>query len=322
MRSLDRALVMLEDSASIDSPCSDHASVSKHTCLTKSANCMWMELEGKNLCLPCELGGVNLPCAPMGSIFAQKKVKQCEMKCAHQQVISKVSACVDVSGGVTQDECFAKGTSAQTKCMHTEYQTKAGRKKSICGACFVVGIGKIPPYAPGNLGPEPGSTIVESSSQCDLAQDENGIPCDPAMGIAAVTQCQPAPLPLGPTAGALPLQDLGMKVQQGAPMYYASVVTPPFGPKEYNEASAAAARAAGWPEATVLLPSAPVVVYGPPPLEGPTLPPTMVAHYGPAPPGIPGIPPPGFGVGTASPTASFLFPAESRKHSLLPRKEE
>jgi len=312
MRSLDRALVMLEVASTADSPCSDSPSVSKDTCLTKSAKCLWMELEGKNLCMPCAWGGVNIPCAPVGSLFAHKKVRQCEMKCAHQQVITKVSSCVDVGGDISQDECFAKGQSALTKCMHTAYTTSLGQKKNICGACSVEGVGKIPPYSPGNLGPEPGSTVVMSASQCDLDQDEFGVPCSNALGIPAVTQCQPPPPPMGPTIGAVPLTDFGIKVDPGAPTYYASIVTPPFGPKEYNEASAAAARAAGWPIGSALLPSAPVVVYGPPPLGGPTLPPSMKALYGPGPPMVPGIPLPGFGVGTAPPPAASLLSIKQR----------
>merc|ERR1719247_1736060 len=308
MRSLDRALVMLETSAStsLDSPCSDAPTVTKDKCLTKSASCMWLNLEDKNLCLPCEWSGINLPCVPFGAVFAGKKVKECEMKCAHQQVITKVSACVDVGGGVTQDECFAKGQSALTKCIHTTYTTAKGVSKNICGPCKIAGVGKIPPYAPGNLGPEAGSSINTCASQCDLAQTDLGVPCDPVLGIPAVTQCQPLPLPPGPTSGALPLQDFGIKIDKGAPTYFASVVEPPFGPEQYEKASAAAARAAGWPLGSAILPSSSVVVYGPPPLEGPTLPPGMRALYGPGPPGIPGLPLPGFGVGTAPPAESLL----------------
>lgn len=309
MRKLDRALIMLETSMSsrLDSECSDGPSVSKDACLTKPAKCMWLELSDKNLCLPCEWDGINIPCAPTNAIFGGKKVKQCEMQCAHQQIITKVSACVDVGGGVTLDECFAKGQSAFTKCMHTTYTTKEGQAKNICGPCMVAGVGKIPPYSPGNIGPEAGSTVALSTSQCDLSQTDLGVPCDPALGIPAVTQCQPLPLPPGPTSGALPLQDFGITVDKDAPTYFASIVTPPFGPKEYEVASAAAARAAGWPLGSAILPSAPVVVYGPPPLEGPTLPPQMRALYGPAPPGIPNIPLPGFGVGTAPPPMKDAF---------------
>lgn len=310
MRSLDRALVMLEMHASskVDSECSDAPTVSKDACLTKSANCMWLELEDKNLCLPCEWGGINLPCVPHDAIFAGKKTKQCEMKCAHQQILTKVSACVDVQGGITLDECFSKGQSALTKCMHTSYTTKDGNKKNICGPCTIGGVGNIPAYVPGNLGPEPGSTVDSSASMCDTSTDKWGIPCDSVLGIPAVTNCQPLPVPPGPTIGALPLQDFGVKVNKDAPTYYASIVTPPFGPKEYAAASSAAARAAGWPLGSAIVPSAPVVVFGPPPLEGPTLPPGMRALYGAAPPGIPGLPLPGFGVGTAPPPeqASFL----------------
>lgn len=321
MRSLDRALVMLETSMSttLDSECSDSPGVSKDACLTKpSGKCMWLELEDKNLCLPCEWSGINMPCVPHGAIFAGKKVTQCEMQCAHQQVLTKVSPCVDVGGGVTQDECFAKGQSAFTSCMHTTYTTSAGAAKSICGPCMVDGVGKIPPYAPGNLGPEAGSTVSVSASQCDLSQTSFGVPCDPVLGIPAVTQCQPLPLPPGPTSGALPLQDFGIEVNKNAPTYYASIVEPPFGPAEYTKASSAAARAAGWPLGSAVLPSSSVVVYGPPPLEGPTLPPGMRALYGPAPPGIPNIPLPGFGVGTAPPppAAALLLQRKSRRFRL------
>lgn len=320
MRSLDKALVMLQTATEQDSPCSDSRDVSKDTCLTKSANCMWLELDSKNLCLPCEWDGINIPCVPEGALFAHKKVKQCEMKCAHQQILTKVSACVDVGGSVTQDECFAKGMSALTKCIHTTYTTSSGQSKSICGPCMIAGVGKIPPYQPGNVGPEAGSTVATSSSQCDVAQTEFGVPCDPVLGIPAVTQCQPAPPPPAATAGPLPLQDFGIKIDKDAPTYYASIVTPPFGPKEYEVASAAAARAAGWPLGSVILPSAPVVVYGPPPLEGPTLPPGMKALYGPAPPGIPGIPLPGFGVGTAPPAASLISMKKTKKRRLIQKQ--
>jgi len=308
MRSLDKALVLLETAVSTrkDSACSDTPSVTKDACLSKSTKCMWLELEGSNLCLPCQWDGINIPCAPANAIFGGKQVKQCEMSCAHQQTITKVSSCVDVGGGVSLDECFAKGQSAFTKCMHTTYTTKEGVSKNICGPCMIDGVGKIPPYAPGNIGPEAGSTVGGCNSMCDLSQTDLGVPCDPVLGIPAVTQCQPLPLPPGPTMGALPLSDFGIKTDENAPPYFASVVTPPFGPKEYQTASAAAARAAGWPLGTAILPSAPVIVFGPPPLEGPTLPPSMRALYGPAPPGIPNLPLPGFGVGTAPPRASFV----------------
>jgi len=321
MRSLDRALVMLETSTSLDSECSDTATVTKDTCLAKSTKCMWLELEGKNLCLPCEWSGVNIPCVPYNAIFAGKKVQQCEMSCPHQQVLTKVSPCVDVSGGISQDECFDKGLSALAKCMHTVYKTSLGVQRSICGPCLVVGVGKVLPYQPGNLGPEAGSTVVGSASQCDAAI-EDGIPCNPALGIPGVTNCQALPPPPGPTTGALPLQDFGIKVDANAPTYYASIVMPPFGPKEYTAASAAAARAAGWPLGSALLPSSPVVVYGPPPLEGPTLPPSLKPLYGPAPPGIPGIPLPGFGIGTAPPSESLLAVAKYKTRRFRLRRKE
>jgi len=302
MKSLDKALVMLQthmDHAK-DSECSDSESVTKDTCLTKSAKCMWMELDNKNLCLPCVWSGINLPCVPFGAAFGGHTVKQCEMQCSHQQTLTKVSSCVDTGGTITQDECFSKGQSAFTSCMWTVYNTALGKKKTLCGPCQVDGVGKIPPYSTGQLGPEAGSTVVVGASMCDLAST-NGMPCDEALGIPAVTQCQPGAPPLGPTVGAAPLANFGIKVDKDAPMYYASLVPKPFGPKEYYAASSAAMRAAGWPMGSATLPSAKVVVFGPPPLQGPTLPPGLGAMYGPAPVGIPNIPFPGMGAGTAPP---------------------
>merc|ERR1719316_856577 len=90
-----------------------------------------------------------------------------------------------------------------------------------------------------------------------------------------------------------------------SPNYFATFVPKPFGMKQWTNAAEIAARTAGWLPGTFLPPDAAVVIYGPAPLEGPTLPPTMKVMYGPAPPGIPGVPPPGYGEGTVPPAANI-----------------
>merc|ERR1719388_330729 len=84
------------------------------------------------------------------------------------------------------------------------------------------------------------------------------------------------------------------------------MVLPPYGVKDFEDAARTAAQTAMWGPDTKQPPSAPVAIYGPPPFEGPTLPPTLPVMYGPAPPGIPGVPPPGYGYGTAPPAAVAL----------------
>merc|ERR1719313_678279 len=192
-----------------DSPCSDKPSVTKEQCLSKkAADCMWLQLEDGNLCLPCNFHGVDIPCAPMGSVFAMRKVKQCEMKCGHQEIVTKVSPCTDLEGTITNAQCFSKGVSADTTCMWTTYTDKNGKDKNVCGPCAVEGIGTIPPYAPGNEGPEgPGSTVNGCASMCDAESTEFGIPCGgPPTFPAAVTPCHPTPPPPPPPMAPVPLE--------------------------------------------------------------------------------------------------------------------
>lgn len=322
-RGLDQALVLLQDvSTNPDTPCSAGPTVQRDTCLSKGAECMWLETESRNLCIPCKWGEVNIPCVPNNAVFGGKRVKQCEMKCAHQQVISKVSACTDVSGSVSVDECFAKGTSVLAKCMWTQYKTRDNQMKSICGPCVIDGVGTIPPYGLGNLGPEPGSQVHGAASMCESNTNDYGVPCGGPANVPAVTNCVPTPLPpMGPTVGAGPPENFGIKVDKDSPQYFASFVPAPFGVKEYSEAAAAAARAAGWPVGSLLPPDAPVLVFGPPPLQGPTLPPDLRAMYGPNPIGISGLPPPGYGVGTVPPPEkkSFISIRKDRKRFRLRR---
>jgi len=289
-----------------DSPCSDKPDVTEGQCLSKTAaSCMWLELEDGNLCLPCNFHGVDIPCAPMGSVFAMRKVKQCNMKCAHQEIVTKVSACTDLEGTITNAQCFSKGVSALTNCMWTTYTDKNGKDKNVCGPCAVEGIGKIPPYAPGNEGPEgPGSTVNGCASMCDSPTTEFGMPCgggvDPP--VPAVTPCHPTAPPPPPPMAPVPLEVMRIQTSDDAPEYFAVPVNAPYGPKQYTEASEVAAQTAGWPApGEDLPPDAPVMIYGTPPFEGPTLPPTLKVMYGPAPPGLPGVPPPGYGMGTAPP---------------------
>lgn len=178
------------------------------------------------------------------------------------------------------------------------------RSKSVCGPCSVMGIGKIPCAMPGDMGPEgPASTVDGCVSQCEMEATANGLPCNTALDEPGVTPCRPtaAPPAMAPTATPDLQGVFGIKLRPDAPQYFAAPVAAPYGVREFTEAGAAAARAAGWPQDTALPPDAPVVVYGVAPHEGPTLPPSLKAVFGPPPPGMPGVPPPGYGMGTVPP---------------------
>lgn len=305
--------VRLRAVTSKDSECSDGPAVSRQSCLARSSKCMWLQLEAENRCMPCEWGGIDLPCLPIGSVFAGSAVRNCEMSCAHQKIITKVSACTDVSGGISKDECFTKGTSALTKCMWTSYKIEGGESKSMCGPCVVDGVGTIPPYVAGQNGPEVNSTIVDSASQCALSSS-GGLPCDNALGISAITPCDPMGQPTPPPA-AVPLSTFGIKTDPAAPEYFAVPVAFPYDEAHYQQASALAAQMAGWPQGEPMLPEASAKVFGPPPPQGPTLPPSLHAYLAPA-VGIPGVPPPGMGYGTAPPSEETT-PLPSAAASLL-----
>eukprot|EP00397_Hematodinium_sp_SG-2012_P048435 GEMP01055484.1.p1 GENE.GEMP01055484.1~~GEMP01055484.1.p1 ORF type:complete len:332 (+),score=81.85 GEMP01055484.1:218-1213(+) len=283
-----------------DSHCSDIATVSRDTCLHKDG-CMWLELDSKNLCLPCSYKGIDIPCAPIGSVFAMKKVSQCEMNCSHQKLITKDSPCTDVEGSITVSQCTSKGLSALTKCMWTSYTDARGKSKSMCGPCNVMAVGTIPCAAPGMLGPEAGSTVSGCVSMCDSPTTPFGIPCDGGLGIPAVTDCMPTKPPPLPPLAPVPMDVLRITTTKNAPDYFAVPVMPPYGVEQYTESAAVGAQAAGWTPGNSLPPDSPVVIYGTAPFEGPTLPPTLKVMFGPPPPGIPGVPPPGYGMGTAPP---------------------
>jgi len=270
-------------------PCTAYKE-SKETCLTAADKCMFVELEGENRCLPCEMEkNVPNPCPPIGSVYAMKVVKDCAMKCGHQQIISKVSACEDTTGDITLAQCFAKGTSAVTKCMWTQYM-EAGKLQGACGPCSVAGIGTIPCVTMGMPGPKPGTVAQLCASQCDEQ-------CDPMLpGCSNPTSPPPAPVP-----AAFSPEAFKIATTDDAPTYYVTKVMPPYGVKQFENAARVGAQAAMWGPDTKQPPSAPVSIYGPPPFEGPPLPPGLPVMFGPAPPGIPGVPPPGYGVGTAPP---------------------
>merc|ERR1719468_51412 len=188
--------------------------------------------------------------------------------------------------------------------MWTSFTTSSGVQKSHCGPCEVLGIGTVPVPTPNGLGPELGSKGVIALSQCAASATKYGIPCD-AM-TPAVNPCPPRPKTKKPVVKPLkpePIWTLALHTLPSAPNYIAVRVPKPYGFKEYLDAAEVAARAAGWPVGTKLPPDVPVSVFGAPPLEGPTLPPTMKIEFAQPPPGINDMPVyTGMGYATASPT--------------------
>eukprot|EP00419_Tripos_fusus_P018002 CAMPEP_0172745764 /NCGR_PEP_ID=MMETSP1074-20121228/138741_1 /TAXON_ID=2916 /ORGANISM="Ceratium fusus, Strain PA161109" /LENGTH=365 /DNA_ID=CAMNT_0013577011 /DNA_START=176 /DNA_END=1273 /DNA_ORIENTATION=+ len=297
-----------------DSFCSDAPNVAREACLQKGTapgkpgQCMWLQTDQKNLCLPCEWDGIDIPCIPTGAVTPSGNVKDCEMACGHQRLITKVSPCTDVSGSISQDDCFAKGTSSRTKCMWTSFATASGMEKSQCGPCHIMGIGNIPLYTPNSLGPELGSKVIASLSQCAESSTKYGIPCN--VDTPAVNPCPPRPkhekLAAKKALKVLKPENLwtvGLHTLPSAPQYFAVRVPKPYGLKEYLDAAEVAARAAGWSVGTKLPPDVAINVFGAPPPEGPTLPPKIKIQFAQPPPGIKGMPLyTGLGYATASPT--------------------
>mmetsp|Transcript_47173 Transcript_47173/g.145230 ORF Transcript_47173/g.145230 Transcript_47173/m.145230 type:complete len:334 (-) Transcript_47173:91-1092(-) len=241
-----------------DSECSDLPSVTREACLSKTSLCMWIELDSKNLCLPCEWNGTDIPCAASGSVYPQGKVRRCDMACGHRKVITKVSPCTDVSGQITQEACMARGATSRIKCAWTSYTTNAGVPRKICGPCLVPGIGVVPAYAPGNSGPEPGSRVVESSSQCAPSPPELGGGGNGTNATDATNATDLQPASLG---------SLGLRAVKGSPHYVAVRVPRPYGPEEYREASKVAAAAAGWPAGEAVPTDAAFAILGPDPKD-------------------------------------------------------
>jgi len=301
---------LLQLSTMSDSFCSDAPTVAREACLQKGTapgkpgQCMWLQTDQKNICLPCEWDGIDIPCIPTGAVTPSGNVKNCEMSCGHQRVITKVSPCTDVSGGISQDDCFAKGTASRIKCMWTSFTTSSGVQKSHCGPCHVLGIGNIPVYTKNSMGPELGSKVNVCFSQCQESATKYGIPCN--VGTPAVNPCPPKPISKKLVAKFLkpePIWTLALHTLPSAPQYFAVRVPKPYGLKEYLEAAEVAARAAGWPVGTKLPPDVALNVFGAPPPEGPTLPPKMKIQFAQPPPGIKGMPLyTGLGYATASPT--------------------
>jgi len=249
---------------------------------------MYVEFEdAPSRCSVCEGFGADLPCAPVGSIFAGHKVRQCAMQCGHQKILQEVSACEDTTGDITLSQCFSKGTAALTKCMWTQ----EGMVKTFCGPCSVAGVGTVP-CAPGGAIGMSGLPVTMCMSQCDD-------PCPPMLPGCDTNTPPPPPLLHGPSS----LDSLKIQMNKDAPDYIAIKVLPPYDLKEYESAARIAAQVALWGPNTKQVPSAPLSICGVPPPEGPTLPPGMPVMFGPPPPGMPGVPPPGYGFGTVPPPA-------------------
>jgi len=262
-----------------DSECSDGPQVSREVCLLKSSSCMWLELDTKNLCLPCSWGHAELPCPVPGAVLPAGSVRSCEMACAHHQVITQVSACTDVSGDITMDSCYAKGTSASTRCEWTAYLTQSGERRTMCGPCHMDGIGEIPPYSPGSLGPAPGSRVVASASQCANVTEKDG-------GDCWQPDCPPKEPPIQQRGQPLPLDKLHLATLDGAPQYIAVPVAPPYDQAAYSAAAGVGAAAAGWPEDTAVPADVPMSVSEELPPGAPTLPPGLEIVKAAAPPGL------------------------------------
>ncbi|CAD7940132.1 unnamed protein product [Amoebophrya sp. A25] len=267
-----------------DSPCTGLA---EKECLAKGSNCMFLQFEGSDApsCLPCTQGAAPVPCPPEKSLFgASKVVKKCDMTCAHQAVLTKVSDCTDVSSfTVTRNQCMAKGDASGTKCMFVSYQTGAGDVRNVCGPCEVGGVGTIACYAAGNQGPEAGSTVVDCVSKCEEAWDEDtGMPC------GGVTPCFPTPKPPAEIV-VTGVDAFGVKPKEGAPTYFAAHVPAPYSAADFKAASEAAAAAAGWWPSIEKPPTAPVLVWGGAPANSTGLPADVTPYWAPAPPGVPGL---------------------------------
>lgn len=265
-----------------DSECSAGGEVTKDTCFGKG-KCMFMELEQRNLCLPCEWGGAPIPCFVQGASIPQGTVQNCEMTCSHNNVVTKISDCTDVSGDITAEDCYSKGTSVGISCMWTEYKTRKGDHRTMCGPCKVDGFGTVARYTPGTYGPEYGSVIVQSRSQCDDREQGYDKPCFDQKNCPTVQP--PMPPVEGQTPQVIPnMKRLGIIPTEDAPEYYAAPVSPPFGEKQIADAAEVAAKAAGWTNfdrKQVSKVDLPQKVPG----EGPVLPETIQA--------IPGKPLPG-----------------------------
>lgn len=237
VQSVEESLLMVAAVAQQDSGCSDGPVVSESTCLGKKDKCMFLELDERNLCLPCEWAGQALPCAPEGAIYPQGKVKTCKMACAHKEVITKMSVCTDVSGTVTKEKCYSKGTQ-DAQCMFTSFKNKVGDIKSMCGPCKVDGFGEVPVYVEGSAGPEPDTIVLVSQSQCIDATK-------PTTATTTTTSTSYAPK-LGDKPVVVPLAKTGITASKEGPAYVGVPVSPPYSPKDVAEAAEVAAKAAGF----------------------------------------------------------------------------
>lgn len=231
---------------------------SKSQCMQVAGpGCMWTRIESKDptlpvqasnsYCLPCEIDGEEIPCWNVGAWVGGKQVTECQMSCNHQKrIFQQGYACSDGNLGITQSQCFERGTSSGSNCMYISYEDKAGTTNGFCGACEMQGSGSWGCPMLGSPGPVDGSTVTSCLSQCDK-------PCAGPPDCAPTMMPPPPPPPPSP---GLTKVDAPGDAMLSAPMAGGS---PPINPRAIVQAALDAAKAAGMPITT----AAPLPVYFP-----------------------------------------------------------
>merc|ERR1719428_1788105 len=93
-----------------DSPCTMPKGVGEDDCLKRDLGCQWIKKTNGNICVPCEFGGIDIPCPGLQQWYDGGQVQMCTMNCAHQKTISLgVGSCTDTSGHIAQADCMHKG---------------------------------------------------------------------------------------------------------------------------------------------------------------------------------------------------------------------
>lgn len=263
--------------------CGGGDQANKDVCLTKQGReCMWVRVETRDPllpvqesyahCLPCQLDEEEIPCWNPGAWIGGFQVTDCEMKCPHQKRIRQPEhACSDESGFITNSQCFDKGTRSGSKCMFTAYKLPNGDQKSVCGPCFVTGVGGWGCPAVGDKGLEPDSKVTACVSQCDVL----------CMGPPACPPTVVPPPPPPPPSPGLVTTGADPKKMLLAPAPYAM---PTVNPYAIAQAAMSAAKKAGWVIGTPAPPKTyyPVIIYRRPSdyLFTPS-PPSMASVYSP-----------------------------------------
>jgi len=280
---INRLLIKGKDDIKYVSPhaCDLGDQADKVKCLgTKGRGCMWTSVttkdplkrvqESNNFCLPCELDGENIPCWNTGAWVNGKQVTDCKMSCSHQERIWQPEyACSDVSGFISQSQCFSRGATTGSKCMYLAFEDEKGEQKGTCGPCALTGSGNWGCPSHGDPGPEAGTKIISCMSQCDVLCA--GPPaCPPTVA--------PPPPPPPPSPGIVKVSLDDPQKMISAPAPFAGTTPNPYA---MGMAIEAAARKAGWKIGTPPPPKTywPVIYYrqpldylfttGPPPNTGP-----------------------------------------------------